>query len=210
MSGKMYRYQSIVGLLHDRGINIKFKKYDPRPETEFDDTNDLLSTFDCTTRAMCTVFDVPYGEIFDKQLKYAKQFNSATSSNNITIEIAREYGYHLYQFKLPMNMLKFYLIRPKGRYIIEIENHLFAYIDGIIYDRTVDEYKSSYEIFDNKDNIIKNSNGIYEYNKDLIHDVYDTELDWSIYLFNTVVSIYHPKEEDDYWYPKEGIPEILS
>ena len=210
MSEKIYRYQSIVGLLHAKGINIEFKKFDPRPKTEFDNSKDKLkSTFDCTTRAMCTVFGVPYNEIFDKQLKYAKQLNSSTSSDNVTIKVTKEYGYHLYKFKLPMNMIKFYLIRPKGRYIMEIGDHLFAYIDGTIYDRSVDEYEKSFELFDSGYDIL-NEDKNYKYDDELINEVNYFEGNWFGYLFHSVLSIYHPKEEDNYWWPKEGIPEILN
>ena len=29
-------------------------------------------------------------------------------------------------------------------------------------------------------------------------------------IFDPVIAIYHPQEEDDYWYPKGEIPETLN
>ena len=207
-----YNYKSIMSLLHDKGITLDFKRYDARPKTSLDTTEvvDVQSAFDCTTRAMCTVFNVPYDEIFDKQLAYAKKYNSSTSSNNITVEIAREYGYHIYQFKLPMNMLKFNLIRPKGRYIMEMHNHNFAYIDGIIYDRTVEDFHPDIEVF-LEEELIKDDNGKFiDYDEDAMNELECFEGNWFGYIFDPVIAIYHPQEEDDYWYPKGEIPEMLN
>jgi len=190
MSTKL-KYKSIVGILHDKGININFKKYDARTFGQVELDSD--GSFDCTTRAMCTVFNIPYDKIFEKQLVLSKATHYMPTSNYITIEIAREYGYHYYEFKIPMNLIKFYLMKPTGRYILNMQDHLFAYIDGIVYDRDVEEYDELIKKLNEKD---FNNSENYNDNIKLIKSIEGT---WFGYLFEPIYGVYHSKSEDEYW-----------
>ena len=186
-----YQYQSIIGILHDKGININFKNYDARTKPELDLPN-LGEPFDCSTRAFCTVFGVSYDEIFDKQLALSKSMHLMPTNITICREIAKQYGYRFYRFRFPMNLIKFYALKPKGRYILNSTDHLFAYIDGVVYDRNVKEYTR----------LCENFTGLAEDEEDddyIVDKMKYIEDTWYDNLIRRIYGVYHPNSEDNYW-----------
>jgi len=193
----IYRYQGIMSLLHEKGIDINFKRYDARLEHlgKHIDEHTAMS-FDCTTRALCAVLNRTYGEIFSEQLSLAKKLIVSTNSNAVTQAIAKAHGYLHCEFVMPMTVLKLYLIRLKGRYILGTNsNHVFAYIDGTIYDRDLTDYSSDFEQFDKDE--INEETGIVS--NDALYEAVGIEENWCGYIYSPIVEMYYPEEEHEFW-----------
>lgn len=102
-------------------------------------------TNDCTVRAMAHVLDLPYDTAYDMLAKAGRKCNQGFHITKFLEQFLYNpkgfRGYAIEKLSFPavkgqkrMNPVSFCEQYPKGRYICRTAKHVFAVIDGIVYD----------------------------------------------------------------------------
>ena len=124
---------AILDSLAKNGINIKFKRFQPNPMVKLKSDNIDYDHADCITRAIVRLTNESYDEIFDRQLKLAKIYCLSSDHIDIAKEILKRYNYFFNEVR-NSTVLSFCITHMTGRYGICTDYHMFAFINGTIYD----------------------------------------------------------------------------
>lgn len=106
---------------------VKYKK-------GIDDSYELRN--DSTTKALSKVLDMPYYQVLDKQYKIAQKYGYLPNYIKVTKELLRQNNYKETKFHPvdEISIAEFLYNHKKGKHVIVGGNHIFAYIDGVMYD----------------------------------------------------------------------------
>jgi len=93
---------------------------------------------DCSTRAIATLLDRPWQEIFDMQLELAKKYSVLPHNNEIINTILKSYGYQHEKCELFVRehkrVVNYILKHPKYKFAFYINHHILAYKNYTLYD----------------------------------------------------------------------------
>ena len=115
-------------------LGIKIKKFNIKYIDNGKTNPDVSHRFDCTTRSLSRVLNIPYYDILKMQLERAIEYSIPRANYlKITEDILKEYGYSKIKVK-KQTAAQFMYEHKEGRYVIFVESHAFAYINGTWYD----------------------------------------------------------------------------
>ena len=89
------------------------------------------STGDCVIRAIATVTNRPWLEVYDDLYKYARASCDMMDTNEVWHRYLYDIGYHIHVISVPcMTVKEFARIYQKGRYLLGTGRHVVAVING--------------------------------------------------------------------------------
>lgn len=116
--------------LHEQ-LPIEYKWFDCHPYLE--DHDKVHASNDCSVRSLCKVTGYDWESVYNKLFKVAKEMKAMPDSIRVITKVAEEYGFKKFE-DISCCAAAFMLTHPNGKYMIELEDHMFAYIDGVMYD----------------------------------------------------------------------------
>ena len=128
---------NLTNKLKEYGIPLSYEYYDPK--LELNDLPDILGQkcerVDCSTVALSKLLNRNYDEIFDLQLKYCAELHAGIDQSHIIDLVANGFGYNTFKaFDIRKHsVFTFCINHLSGRFALWHDEHIFAYIDGIIY-----------------------------------------------------------------------------
>lgn len=109
---------------------MAWKKYNPNPESK--------RVGDCTVRALCKVLDKDWETVFVGLCVTGLELGDMPSGNSVWGEYLWERGFR--RRLVPADCPSCYTVRdfceafPEGRYILALDKHVIAIVDGDYYD----------------------------------------------------------------------------
>ena len=90
---------------------------------------------DCITRALSTILDIPYNDIFKLQLKLSYEHKLLPDNNLILKEILNKKNFHNMDIQpFEISVAEFMCSHKNGEYVIVANGHATVFINGIWYD----------------------------------------------------------------------------
>lgn len=128
------------------GITIRYCMSEKNPKARLpvcgDDGFEAMRRQSCTTNAIANITGDDFTKIFKRQLSLAEEnlclYNNPAIINTIMRE---DYWYDYHDGTNCMSGWVFYLTHPTGKYLVGTQYHLYALIDGVIYDNYKTYYK---------------------------------------------------------------------
>lgn len=93
---------------------------------------------DCITRALSTILNIPYDDVFKLQLELSYEHKLLPDNNLILKDILNRmdfYSMNIQPFEI--SVAEFMCSHKNGKYIIVANGHATAFIDGVWYDNDV-------------------------------------------------------------------------
>ena len=94
---------------------------------------------DCTVRALMKLLEVSWEEAYDELCKAGRELKRMPSETDSIAHAIGSYGYKKHSIPVPKGskrptVASFTAEHPKGRYLLNVANHVVASVDGHYYD----------------------------------------------------------------------------
>lgn len=134
-------YETMLQFVHDRGLkfiklqngNHRWKKYNPNPKNR--------KTGDCTIRAYCAAFGLPWAEAYNIASDIAREEGFILDATQVVKKILIEGfnctpddSYKRKKGKDSISVNHFAMTHPYGTYIVHTRGHLVTVKDGEYWD----------------------------------------------------------------------------
>ena len=116
-------------------LPIKYEYFENNPNNLYKKPNKVKCYHDCVVRALCKVSGLGWSTVYDMLVKESYKKHDMPNTDAVVNRVAASLGFR--HKKVTCMALAFMLAHPNGTYVISIYGHSFAYIDGTIYDCSV-------------------------------------------------------------------------
>lgn len=144
-------------------LPIQYGYFDCHPNVDDDDDTKIYAANDCSVRALCKVTGYDWETIYNKLFKVAREMNAMPDSIRVITKVAGDYGFSKFE-DISCCAAAFMLTHPVGTYMIELEDHIFAYINGVMYDSVNGKVLKKSEI---EYEILQDVAAVYYINKEI-------------------------------------------
>lgn len=114
-------------------LPIKYEYFDCNPYIENGNNKKYSDSDDCSVRALCKVTGLSWDIVYAKLFEVAEEYKAMPDSIKVITKVAEEYGFKKVS-DISCCAAAFMLSNQFGKYMIELEDHIFAYVSGTMYD----------------------------------------------------------------------------
>ena len=116
-------------------LGIKLRTFDPHPLRK-EVSEYIVNSEDCAIRSICKITNTEYKDVYNSLFERSRKlYITSIAYNKIIVEELKEkYHYEIYKPRKYETLGEFMHKHKTGRFIILLDDHSIAYINGTWYD----------------------------------------------------------------------------